>query len=428
MALYKDMTKDELTALKAQLEADFEAVKAKGLSLNMARGKPSKAQLDLSLPMLDILDSSACLDAEDGTDCRNYGVFDGLPEAKKLMGDICGAPADQVIVYGNSSLNIMFDTIAHAWSMGVCGNTPWCKLDKVRFLCPTPGYDRHFGVTEYFGIEMINVPMLADGPDMDLVEKLVADDASIKGMWCVPKYSNPSGITYSDEVVRRIAALKTAAPDFRVLWDNAYVVHHLTDDHDELLDILTACEEAGNPDRVYMYCSTSKITFPGAGVSAMASSPANIEDMKKQLKAQNIGHDKLNQLRHVRFFKDIDGVRAHMAKHAALIKPKFDAVEAALEKELGGTGLGEWTNPKGGYFISFNALPGCAKAIVAKCAEAGVKMTGAGATYPYKKDPEDSNIRIAPTLPTPEELTEAAGVFILCAKLVSIDKLLADRA
>ncbi len=426
MALYKDMTKDELSTLKAQLEADFEAVKAKGLSLNMARGKPSKAQLDLSLPMLDILDSSACLDAEDGTDCRNYGVFDGLPEAKKLMGDICGAPADQVIVYGNSSLNIMFDTVAHAWSMGVCGNVPWCKLDEVRFLCPTPGYDRHFGVTEYFGIDMINVPLLADGPDMDIVEKLVAEDASIKGMWCVPKYANPSGITYSDEVVRRIAALKPAAPDFRVFWDNAYVVHHLSEDHDELLDILPACEEAGNPDRVYMFCSTSKITFPGAGVSAMASSPANIEDMKKQLKAQNIGHDKLNQLRHVRFFKDIDGVRAHMAKHAALIKPKFDAVEAALEKELGGTGIGEWTNPKGGYFISFNALPGCAKAIVAKCAEAGVKMTGAGATYPYKNDPDDSNIRIAPTLPTPEELTEAAKVFILCTKLVSIDKLLAE--
>ncbi|MDO4851286.1 MAG: aminotransferase [Actinomycetota bacterium] len=426
MALYKDMTKDELSALKAQLEADFEAVKAKGLSLNMARGKPSKAQLDLSLPMLDILDSSACLDAEDGTDCRNYGVFDGLPEAKKLMGDICGAPADQVIVYGNSSLNIMFDTVAHAWSMGVCGNVPWCKLDEVKFLCPTPGYDRHFGVTEYFGIDMINVPLLADGPDMDIVEKLVAEDASIKGMWCVPKYANPSGITYSDEVVRRIAALKPAAPDFRVFWDNAYVVHHLSEDHDELLDILPACEEAGNPDRVYMFCSTSKITFPGAGVSAMASSPANIEDMKKQLKAQNIGHDKLNQLRHVRFFKDIDGVRAHMAKHAALIKPKFDAVEAALEKELGGTGIGEWTNPKGGYFISFNALPGCAKAIVAKCAEAGVKMTGAGATYPYKNDPDDSNIRIAPTLPTPEELTEAAKVFILCTKLVSIDKLLAE--
>ena len=426
MALYKDMTKDELSTLKAQLEADFEAVKAKGLSLNMARGKPSKAQLDLSLPMLDILDSSACLDAEDGTDCRNYGVFDGLPEAKKLMGDICGAPAEQVIVYGNSSLNIMFDTVAHAWSMGVCGNVPWCKLDEVKFLCPVPGYDRHFGVTEYFGIDMINVPLLADGPDMDVVEKLVAEDASIKGMWCVPKYSNPSGITYSDEVVRRIAALKPAAPDFRVFWDNAYVVHHLSADHDELLDILPACEEAGNPDRVYMFCSTSKITFPGAGVSAMASSPANIEDMKKQLKAQNIGHDKLNQLRHVRFFKDIDGVRAHMAKHAALIKPKFDAVEAALEKELGGTGIGEWTNPKGGYFISFNALPGCAKAIVAKCAEAGVKMTGAGATYPYKNDPDDSNIRIAPTLPTPEELTEAAEVFILCTKLVSIDKLLAE--
>jgi DNA-binding transcriptional MocR family regulator len=427
MALYKDMMKDELSALKAQLDEKYEAAKAKGLSLNMARGKPSKAQLDMSLPMLDILASSSDLTAEDGTDCRNYGVFDGLPEAKKLMGDLCGAPADQVIVYGNSSLNVMFDTVAHAFSKGVCGNTPWCKLDEVKFLCPVPGYDRHFGVTEYFGIEMVNVPLNSDGPDMDMVEKLVSEDASIKGIWCVPKYSNPAGVTYSDEVVKRFAALKPAASDFRIFWDNAYAVHHLYDEHDELMDILSACEAAGNPDLPYVFCSTSKITFPGAGLAALATSPANLDDMKKQLKAQNIGHDKLNQLRHVRFFGDIEGIKTHMAKHADIIRPKFEAVEKALESELGGTGIGEWTSPKGGYFISFNALPGCAKAIVAKCADAGVKMTGAGATYPYKKDPEDSNIRIAPTLPTPEELTQAAEIFILCTKIVSIEKILAEK-
>ncbi|MGN0034473.1 MAG: aminotransferase class I/II-fold pyridoxal phosphate-dependent enzyme [Coriobacteriales bacterium] len=427
MARYADMTKEELKALKDQLDKEFEAAKQKGLALNMARGKPSKAQLDLSLPMLDILGSKADLTSEDGTDCRNYGVFDGLPEAKKLMGDLCGAPADQVIVYGNSSLNVMFDTVAHAYSKGICGNTPWCKLDKVKFLCPVPGYDRHFGVTEYFGIEMVNVPMRDDGPDMDLVEKLVSEDASVKGIWCVPKYANPTGITYSDEVVRRFAALEPAAPDFRIFWDNAYAVHHLSDDHDELLDILPACEEAGHPDLVYMFCSTSKITFPGAGLAAMASSPANVEDMRKQLKAQNIGHDKLNQLRHVRFFGDIEGVREHMRKHAQIIAPKFQAVEDMLEAELGGTGTGTWTNPKGGYFISFNALPGCAKAIVAKCAEAGVKMTGAGATYPYKNDPDDSNIRIAPTLPEPEELRQASEIFVLCVKIVSIEKILATK-
>ena len=341
MTLYKDMTTDELVALKTQLDEKYEAAKAKGLSLNMARGKPSKAQLDLSLPMLDILDSSADLTSEDGTDCRNYGVFDGLPEAKKLMGDLCGAPADQVIVYGNSSLNVMFDTVAHAWSKGICGNTPWCKLDKVSFLCPVPGYDRHFGVTEYFGINMITVPMNDDGPDMDMVEKLVSEDISIKGIWCVPKYSNPSGVTYSDDVVRRFAALKPAASDFRIFWDNAYAVHHLSDDHDELLDILPTCEEAGNPDLVYMFCSTSKITFPGAGLAALATSSANLDDMKKQLKAQNIGHDKLNQLRHVRFFHDIDGIKAHMIKHAQIISPKFQAVEKALDGELGGTGIGK---------------------------------------------------------------------------------------
>lgn len=427
MSAYRDISTEDLRALRTELEKRYDEYAARGLSLNMARGKPSFAQLDLSLPMLDILDSAAILTAEDGTDCRNYGVVDGLPEAKALLGAMCGADPEDVIVFGNSSLNVMFDTVAHAWSHGVCGAEPWCYLDDVKFLCPVPGYDRHFGVTEHFGIDMIPIPMDEEGPDMDRVTELVEVDPAIKGIWCVPMYANPTGVVYSDEVVRRFANLRPAAPDFRIFWDNAYCVHHLYDEHPTLLNVLDEARAAGNEDIVYEFCSTSKVTFPGAGISALVASKTNRDDIKTQMKAQTIGHDKLNQLRHVRFLKDGAGIEAHMRKHADLIRPKFDAVIGTLERELGDTGLATWTNPRGGYFISFDSLPGCAKAIVAKAKDAGVTMTGAGATWPYRQDPSDSNIRIAPTLPTPEELAQAAEIFVLCVKIVSIDAILEQR-
>ncbi len=323
----------------------------------------------------------------------------------------------------------MFDTVSHSMTHGVCGSTPWCKLDKVKFLCPAPGYDRHFKVTEYFGIEMITIPMTKDGPDMDLVEKYVREDALVKGIWCVPKYSNPQGYTYSDETVRRFAALEPAAEDFRIYWDNAYCIHDLYDDkRDELLEILSACEEAGHPDLAFEFASTSKISFAGAGVSAVASSARNLEWMKSAMTIQTIGPDKINQLRHVRYYKDKAGLKAQMSKNSALIRPKFELVIETLERELGGLGIGSWTNPLGGYFISFDALEGCAKAIVAKCKEGGMVLTGAGATYPYGKDPKDSNIRIAPSYPSLAEMKEATRLFVLCVKLVSIGKLLEEMA
>ena len=394
----------------------------------MSRGKPSAKQLDVSLGLLDTINSSSDLKALDGTDCRNYGVLDGIPEAKKLMADMMGTTPDHVIVYGNASLNIMYDQISRAYTHGILGNTPWCKLDKVKFLCPVPGYDRHFAITERFGIEMINIPMSESGPDMGMVEEYVSNDASVKGIWCVPKYSNPQGYTYSEETVKRMAALKPAAEDFRIFWDNAYVIHDLYDDNkDEIADIISECEKAGNPDMVFEFASTSKVSFPGSGIAALATSANNIADIKKQLTIQTIGHDKLNQLRHVRFFKDINGLKEHMRKHAEFMRPKFEAVESVLEEELGGLGIGSWTEPKGGYFISFDAMDGCAKAIVAKCKEAGVKLTGAGATFPYGKDPKDSNIRIAPSFPTPEEMKQAADLFVLCVKLVSVEKLLENK-
>lgn len=428
MKPYSAMTKDELIQLKEQLQAEYKEIQGKGVSLDMSRGKPAAAQLDLTLDMMDVLTSTSLLKSENGMDCRNYGVLDGIPEAKALMGDIMDAPADQIIVYGNSSLNIMYDTISRSMTHGVLGSTPWAKLPSVKWLCPAPGYDRHFAICEHFGIEMIPVPMTPNGPDMDLVEQLVTSDDSIKGIWCVPMYSNPQGITYSDETVKRFASLKPAAEDFRIFWDNAYCIHHLYfDDKAVLLDILAECEKAGNPDMVYKFGSTSKVSFPGSGIAAIATSKANIAEIKKQLTIQTIGHDKLNQLRHVRFFKNLDGVMAHMEKQAEIMRPKFEAVLDVLEKELGGLEIGSWIAPKGGYFISFDALPGCAKAIVAKAKEAGVVMTGAGATFPYKKDPKDSNIRIAPTFPTPEELSQAAAIFVLSVKLVSIDNILESK-
>jgi len=427
MKPYKEMSREELVSLKGELEEKFEEAKGKGLKLDMSRGKQSTAQLDMTMSIMNVLDSDSVLKTENGVDCRNYGLMDGIPEVKKLLGDMMGVPAQNVLVYGNSSLSIMYDAVSHSMTHGVMGSTPWCKLDKVKFLCPVPGYDRHFKITEYFGIEMINIPMTADGPDMDLVEKYVSEDEAVKGIWCVPKYSNPQGISYSDETVRRFADLRPAAKDFRIYWDNAYAVHHLYDDkQDEILEILSECEKAGNPDLVFEFCSTSKVSFAGGGIAGMAASLANLDYIREGMTVRTIGYDKVNQLRHVRYFKDINGIQEHMKKHAAIIRPKFEAVLQVLDKEIGGLGIGEWNKPVGGYFISFEAMEGCAKAIVAKCKEAGVVLTGAGATYPYGKDPKDSNIRIAPTFPTPEEMAEATDLFVLCVKLVSAKKLLGE--
>lgn len=428
MKHYQEMSREELTQELTLLEEEYAKIKDMGLALDMSRGKPGADQLDLSMDMMDVLDSKSVLKSENGTDLRNYGILDGIPEAKKLMADVVGAKPENVIVYGNSSLNIMYDQISRAEVFGFCGNTPWSRLDQVKFLCPVPGYDRHFAITEKFGIEMINIPMTEDGPDMDLVEKYVNSDPSVKGIWCVPKYSNPQGVVYSDETVRRFAALKPAAADFRIFWDNAYVVHHLYEDNQaEILNILEECKEAGNPDMVFEFCSTSKVTFPGAGIAALAASEANIADIKNNLTIQTIGYDKINQLRHVKYFKDVEGIRAHMMKQADIIRPKFEMVEQLLEEEIASRGIGKWVNPLGGYFISFEALEGCAKEIVAKCKEAGVVLTGAGSPFPYKKDPKDSVIRIAPTYPSIEELKKAAEVFAVVVRLVSAKKLLAEK-
>ena len=428
MASYQEMSKEELLQEKAALEAEYAKIKEMGLSLDMSRGKPAAEQLDLSMGILDTVDAKSVVKSENGTDLRNYGVLDGIPEAKKLIGDMVGAKPENVIVYGNSSLNIMYDQIARAEIFGICGNTPWSKLDKVKFLCPVPGYDRHFAITEEFGIEMINIPMTEDGPDMDMVEQYVNNDAAVKGIWCVPKYSNPQGVVYSDETVRRFANLKPAAADFRIFWDNAYVVHHLYEDNQaQILNILDECEKAGNPDIVFQFCSTSKVSFPGAGIAAISASAANIADIKKKLTIQTIGHDKINQLRHVKFFKDQKGIQEHMMKQAAIIRPKFEMVEEMLTEEIASRGIGTWMHPLGGYFISFEALEGCAKKIVEKCKEAGVVLTGAGSPYPYKKDSKDSVIRIAPTYPSMDELKEAAKVFTVVVRLVSVDKLLETK-
>lgn len=429
MKTYDQMTKEELLQEQEKLQKEYKGFEEAGLQLNMARGKPERAQLDLSMPMMDLLDSrSDCL-AADGTDCRNYGELDGIPEAKKLMAEIMECRPEQVIVFGNASLNVMFDVVARYMLRGVCGGTPWSRQGKVKFLCPVPGYDRHFAVTECLGIEMINVPIGEDGPDMDLVEQLVGSDPLIKGIWCVPKYSNPTGISYSDEVVRRFAAMKTAADDFRIFWDNAYCVHHLyeeADMQDQILNILDECEAAGNPDRVLEFASTSKITFAGAGISAMAASENNLKDAKAIMTIQTIGYDKLNQLRHVLFLKDRAGVDAHMMKHAAIMRPKFEKVEQMLSEEITPLGVGSWVSPRGGYFISFNTLPGCAKRAVALSKQAGVVLTGAGAPFPYGKDPGDTVIRLAPSFPGMDELVEATKIFICSVKLASVERLLAQ--
>ena len=427
MKAYKDLSKNELLTVKAALEEEYKTLEGKGLNLNMARGKPGFSQLAISMPMLDVISSSSDMRTVLGNDTRNYGDLDGIGECRRLLADMMGVKKDNVVICGNSSLNIMYDTVSRSMVKGVNGSTPWTQLDEVKFLCPVPGYDRHFKITEYFGITMINIPLYDDGPDMDMVEKYVNNDPAVKGIWCVPKYSNPTGISYSDEVVKRFANLKPAAEDFRIFWDNAYCIHHLYNDtQDEILNILDECEKAGNPNMVYIFASTSKISFPGSGVSAIASSLENIDFIESQMTVQTIGHDKINQLRHARFFKDINGLKAHMKLHANLLRPKFEAVLDTLESELSGLEIGNWVKPRGGYFISFDALPGCAKAIVAKCKALGVVLTGAGATFPYGKDPQDSNIRIAPSFPTPEEMEEAAKVFVLCVKLASVEKLLSE--
>ncbi len=428
MKPYIEMSVEELSEELDQLKKEYKTIQALGLHLDMSRGKPCQEQLDLSMGLMDVLDSDSDLTCEDGTDCRNYGQLTGISEARELIGDMMENNPKDIIIYGNSSLNVMFDTISRAWTHGIMGNTPWGKLDEVKFLCPVPGYDRHFAITEYFGIKMIPVPMTLTGPDMDLVEKLVSEDEAIKGIWCVPKYSNPQGISYSDATVRRFARLKPAAPDFRIFWDNAYGVHHLYDDRqDYLIEILAECKRAGNPDLVYKFSSTSKITFPGSGIAALATSPNNMDDFTKHLRIQTIGHDKVNQLRHVRFFKDIHGLTEHMRKHAEILRPKFETVISTLEEDLGGLEIGSWTNPLGGYFIMFDSMPGCAKDIVSRCKKAGVIMTGAGATWPYGKDPNDSNIRIAPTFPSLADLKSAMKVFTLCVRISCAKKLLAEK-
>ena len=427
MKRYADMTAEELAEELKGLKQEYHRIQGMDLHLDMSRGKPCKEQLDLSMGLMDVLDSGSDLTCEDGTDCRNYGQLTGIDEARVLLGDMMENNPNDIIIYGNSSLNVMYDTVSRAYTHGIMGNTPWCKLDRVRFLCPSPGYDRHFAITEYFGIEMIPVPMTPTGPRMDIVETLVSQDESIKGIWCVPKYSNPQGYSYSDETVRRFARLKPAARDFRIFWDNAYGMHHLYDDHqDYLIEILAECKRAGNPDLVYKFSSTSKITFPGSGIAALATSPNNMEDIRVQLKHQTIGHDKVNQLRHVRFFRDIHGMVEHMRRHADILRPKFEMVESILDEELGGLDVGTWTKPLGGYFMSFESLPGCAKAIVARCKKAGVVLTPAGAAWPYGKDPQDTNIRIAPTFPSMADLENAAKLFALCVRLVSAEKLLAE--
>lgn len=429
MKTYDQMTKEELLQEQERLQKEYKGFEEAGLQLNMARGKPERAQLELSMPMLDLVDSKSDCLAEDGTDCRNYGELDGLPEARRLMAEIMECRPEQVIVFGNASLNVMFDAVARYMLHGVCGGTPWSQQGKVKFLCPVPGYDRHFAVTECLGIEMINVPLGEDGPDMDLVEQLASSDPLIKGIWCVPKYANPTGISYSDEVVRRFATMKTAADDFRIFWDNAYGVHHLyeeADKQDQILNILDECEAAGHPDRVLEFASTSKITFAGAGISAMAASENNLNDARRVMTIQTIGYDKLNQLRHVLFLKDRAGVDAHMMKHAAIMRPKFEKVEQMLAEEITPLGIGNWLSPRGGYFIAFNTLPGCAKRIVALSKQAGVVLTGAGAPFPYGKDPEDSVIRLAPSFPGMDELIKATKIFICSVKLASVEKYLAQ--
>ena len=425
---YKEMSAQTLSGELLNLKKEFEDIKNLKLSLNMSRGVPSKEQIELSVSMLDIINSSAQCQTIDGQDCRNYGIMDGIPSCKKLMADMLSVTPDMIMVGGNSSLNMMFDTISCFMNKPVVeGLKPWCEVKDRKFLCPVPGYDRHFGVTEYFGFEMITVPMTEEGPDMDVVEELVKDE-SVKGIWCVPKYSNPQGITYSDETVKRLAALKPAAKDFRIMWDNAYVIHDLTDETEELLNIFDECKKCGNEDLPIAFCSTSKITFPGSGVAAMAASQNNMKVIKDKYKFQTIGFDKINMLRHVRFFNDFEGMKEHMKKHKDILKPRFDVVINKIKENLDGYGVISYLEPKGGYFVAVDVMEGTAKRVVELCKEAGVILTGAGATYPYSKDPKDSNIRIAPSAPSLDDLSKAMDVFCVCCKLAAVELLVSENA
>ena len=421
---FKDMEKSKLDAMKNQWDEEYKKFKAMKLNLNMARGKPSPEQLELSMDMLDTINSQSSLIGLNGDDYRNYGLLDGIPEAKTIFSKMLGISEDEVIVCGNASLNIMYDIISTSFLKGVCGNTPWHKQEKVKFLCPVPGYDRHFSICETFGIEMINIPTFETGPDMDLIEKLVSEDDAIKGVWCVPQYSNPTGYVYSDETVKRFAALKPKASDFRIFWDNAYCIHHLVDSPKKLLNIMDELKKNNNEDMVYIFGSTSKITFAGSGVAVLGTSRNNISELTKVMTMRTIGYDKINQLRHAKYFGSYEGLLEHMNKHKKLLAPKFNAVTEILEKEIAPLEIGSWTKPEGGYFISFDSLPGCAKRIVALCKDAGVTLTGAGATYPYGKDPEDKNIRIAPTYPSVDELTKAMEIFCIAVKIASAEKVL----
>ena len=416
-----EMSRQQLGEFYSSVQEEYSAIKAQNLSLNMARGKPSRAQLDLSNELLNMhIDDTV----DEGVEARNYGELMGLPACRRLFADLLGVRYEQLFMGGNSSLTLMYDTISKADTHGLLhSDKPWSQLDKVKFLCPVPGYDRHFTISETFGMEMIPIPILDDGPDMDMVEELIKDE-SVKGMWCVPKYANPSGIVYSDAVIGRIASMKPAAKDFILMWDNAYCVHEFSGEYMPFIDILSACEKAGNPDMPFEFASTSKVTFPGSGVACFACSEANMDYMKKLIGAQSISYDKLNQLRHVCFFKDAQGLVAHMRRHAEILKPKFDLVESVLESEIKPLGIASWSNPKGGYFVSLFVMNGCAHRVHQLCKEAGVVMTGAGATYPYKKDPNDSNLRIAPSFPPLDELEKAMRVLCVCIKLAAAEKLI----
>lgn len=421
---YLTMQKDELNCQLTQLQAEYKKFQNMNLKLDMSRGKPGSTQLDLSEGLLSAIKTNDDCKTTNGTDCRNYGVLDGIPEIKEIFAKVLGVSENEIMVGGNSSLNMMFDTVATMMTANVNGGTPWAKLDKVKWLCPVPGYDRHFGITEYFGIEMITIPMTPQGPDMDMVEKLVSTDSAIKGIWCVPKYSNPQGITYSDETVTRFAKLKPAADDFRIMWDNAYAIHDITQQGDTLLNLMEECKKYGTEDMPIMFTSTSKITFPGSGVACMAASEKNMKFFMKKYTIQTIGYDKLNMLRHIKFFGNYEGLLAHMQKHRSVLEPRFNAVISKLENQLGGFGIAQWIKPNGGYFVSVDVLEGCAKRVVQLCKEAGVVLTGAGATFPYGNDPKDSNIRLAPTLPPVEELEIAMDLFCISTKIAALEKLM----